>query len=148
MVFTALETVLLMFGGMHLFEALCHAFGTLATGGYSTKNASVGAYGSAYIDGIVILFMLLAGTNFALHYRFLKGDFLVYFKNREFLFFLSLIGGATLLIGSAIICTSSRRSAKRFATPCFRWYPLSPPPATARPTTKNGHSALKRFSFF
>jgi trk system potassium uptake protein TrkH len=97
--FTAVETALLMLGGMTLFDALCHAFGTLATGGYSTQNASIGAYGSAYIDYVVIFFMLAAGTNFTLHYRFLKGDFKAYFRNQEFVFFISLVGVATLLIG-------------------------------------------------
>ncbi len=97
--FTVVETALLMLGGMNLFDALCHAFGTLATGGYSTRNASIGAYGSAYIDYVVILFMVAAGTNFSLHYRFLKGDFKAYFRNQEFVFFISLIGVATLLVG-------------------------------------------------
>jgi trk system potassium uptake protein TrkH len=97
--FTAVEAVLLMFGGMNLFDALCHAFGTLATGGYSTQNGSIGAYGSAYIDYVVIFFMLIAGTNFALHYRFIRGDFKAYFRNQEFLFFISLVALATLLIG-------------------------------------------------
>ena len=97
--FTAVETVLLMLGGMTLFDATCHAFGTLATGGYSTQNDSIGAYPSAYIHYVVVFFMLAAGTNFTLHYRFLRGDFKAYFRNQEFMFFLSLIGLATLLIG-------------------------------------------------
>jgi trk system potassium uptake protein TrkH len=97
--FTAVEAVLLMFGGMSLFDALCHSFGTLATGGYSTQNGSIGSYGSAYIDYVVIFFMLIAGTNFALHYRFIRGDFKAYFRNQEFLFFMSLVALATLLIG-------------------------------------------------
>jgi trk system potassium uptake protein TrkH len=97
--FTAVEAALLMLGGMSLFDALCHAFGTLATGGYSTQNASIGSYGSAYIDYVVIFFMIVAGTNFSLHYRFVKGDFKAYFRNQEFLFFLSLIALATLFIG-------------------------------------------------
>jgi trk system potassium uptake protein TrkH len=97
--FTAAEAVLLMFGGMDLFDALCHSFGTLATGGYSTKNASIGAYGSAYIDYVVIFFMLIAGTNFALHYRFIKGDWKAYFRNQEFLFFVTLVALATFFIG-------------------------------------------------
>jgi len=96
---SAIETILLMLGGMNLFEALCHTFGTMATGGFSTKNSSIGQYNSAYIDYVIIFFMLAAGTNFSLHYRFIKREFKSYFKNREFLFFLSLIGGATLLIG-------------------------------------------------
>lgn len=97
--FSAIETGLLMLGGMNLFEALCHTFGTMATGGYSTKNASIGAYHSAYIDSIIIIFMIIAGTNFSIHYRFLKGNFKSYFKNQEFLFFISIIGVVTLLIG-------------------------------------------------
>lgn len=96
---TAVEVVLLMVGGMTLFEALCHAFGTMATGGYSTRNASVGGYNSAYIDYVIIFFMLLAGTNFALHYRFLRGDWKVYWRNNEFRYFLGIIAVASLIIG-------------------------------------------------
>jgi trk system potassium uptake protein TrkH len=96
---TAGEAVLLMVGGLSLFDALCHAFTTVATAGYSTRNASIGAYNSAYIDFVVIFFMIVAGTNFSLHYRFVRRDFRVYWRNQEFLFFLSIIGLATLIIG-------------------------------------------------
>lgn len=96
---SAAETGLLMLGGMNLFEALCHTFGTMATGGYSTKNASIAAYNSQYIDFVIIFFMIIAGTNFSLHYRFLRGNFKAYFKNPEFLFFISIIGVATAFIG-------------------------------------------------
>ncbi|MFP4527426.1 MAG: TrkH family potassium uptake protein [Candidatus Kapaibacterium sp.] len=96
---SAVETALLMFGGMNLFEALCHTFGTMATGGFSTKNASLGGYQSAYFDYVVTFFMILAGTNFALHYRAIRGDFKSYFRNKEFLFYISLIGIAVLIIG-------------------------------------------------
>ncbi|MDH3197470.1 MAG: TrkH family potassium uptake protein [Candidatus Krumholzibacteria bacterium] len=95
---TAAEALLLLAGGMNLFEALCHAFGTMATGGYSTRNASIGGFHSGYIDVVVIFFMIVAGSNFSLHYRFLKGDFKVYFRNQEFLFFISLIGLATAAV--------------------------------------------------
>jgi len=94
-----LETVLLLFGGMNLFDALCHTFGTMATGGFSTRNASIGAYDNMYIDYVIIVFMLLAGTNFTLHYRFLTGEFTSYFRSREFLFYLSLIGVGFILVG-------------------------------------------------
>ncbi|WP_419787833.1 TrkH family potassium uptake protein [Pseudodesulfovibrio sp.] len=70
--FSAIETVLLMFGGMDLFEALCHTFGTMATGGFSTRNASVAAFHSSYIDYVITIFMLIAGVNFSLHYLLLK----------------------------------------------------------------------------
>lgn len=96
--FTLFETVLLMFAGMSLFDALCHSFGTLATGGFSTKNASVGAYSSATVDYIIIIFMIIAGTNFSLHYKLFTGKFSDFFKNSEFRFFISLIGVSTLII--------------------------------------------------
>lgn len=119
-IFTILQASLLMLGGLNLFEALCHAFTTLATGGYSTRSASVGAYSSAYIDSVVILFMLVAGTNFSLHYRFLKGDFRVYFKNREFLFFLSIIAVATLFIGIDVFRYSDTSLLKSFRDTLFQ----------------------------
>lgn len=70
--FTVAQTVLLVLGGMSLFDSLCHSFGTLATGGFSTRNASVGAYGSVYIEVIVIVFMVLGSLPFGVHHRGLR----------------------------------------------------------------------------
>jgi len=95
---TIAEVVLLMLGGMNFYEALCHAFATLATGGFSTRNASVGAYDSAYIDGVVTIFMFLAGVNFALHYQALRGRLHEFWRNEEFRFYLFVTAGATGLI--------------------------------------------------
>jgi trk system potassium uptake protein TrkH len=95
---TAAETVLLMFGGMNFYEALCHSFATLATGGFSTRNASVGAFNSPYIEWVIILFMLLAGVNFSLHYHALRGRVRGYFRNEEFRTYLVLVLAATGLI--------------------------------------------------
>ncbi|MBD3237158.1 MAG: TrkH family potassium uptake protein [Candidatus Eisenbacteria bacterium] len=96
---SGIETVLLMLGGMNLFDALCHTFGTMATGGFSTRNASIGAYGSAYIDWIVIVFMFLAGTNFLLHYRILfRGDWGSLRRNREFHFYAGTVLVAVVLV--------------------------------------------------
>ncbi|MFH1571969.1 MAG: TrkH family potassium uptake protein [Gemmatimonadota bacterium] len=95
---SAAETGLLMLGGMDLFESLCHTFGTMATGGFSTRNASVGAYGP-YTQYVIIIFMVLAGTSFALHYRCLRGDWRAYLRSHEFLFYLSIIGVTFALIG-------------------------------------------------
>ena len=89
-VLTAAEVVLLVIGKMPLFDALCHSFSTLATGGFSTKNLSIGAYG-AYVQWIVILFMFLSGINFALHYEALRGKFKIYRRDEEFKFYLYLI---------------------------------------------------------
>ena len=84
---SAIETLLLWLGGMTLFDALCHTFGTMATGGFSTKNLSVGQYNSVYFDVVIIIFMFLAGASFSLHYRALRGDFKGYFQDAEFRFY-------------------------------------------------------------
>ena len=95
---SGIEVLLLLAGGMDFFNALCHTFGTVATGGFSTRNSSIGDYNSLYIDAVILFFMILAGTNFVLHYRFLKGDFRVYFRDPEFITFLILIVSATVFI--------------------------------------------------
>jgi trk system potassium uptake protein TrkH len=87
---TSVEVVLLMLGGMSFFDALCHAFATLATGGFSTRNTSVAAYDSAYIDGVMTLFMFLAGANFSLHYYALRGRLGDFWRNEEFRCYLGI----------------------------------------------------------
>jgi trk system potassium uptake protein TrkH len=89
--FTGAETVLLWLGGMGLVEAVCHAFATMATGGFSTENNSIAAYHSDFIEWVVILFMYLAGVNFLLHFRALRGDVGLMSGNREFRFYNAVI---------------------------------------------------------
>jgi len=96
------ETVLLMFGGMDWFDALCHTFGTMATGGFSTKNASIGQYNSDYFDWVITVFMFLAGVNFLLHYRALRGNFRDLFGNPEFKFYFRTVA-ATVILMTAIL---------------------------------------------
>jgi trk system potassium uptake protein TrkH len=96
--FTVAETILLLFGGMNLLDALCHTFGTLATGGFSTKNTSIGYYHSVYIDIVVTVFMLLGGINFALHFQFFRGKPLAMWRDSEFRFFLGFWLILTLVI--------------------------------------------------
>ena len=98
LILSFLQTLLLMFGGMSLFDALCHTFGTMATGGFSTKNSSIGHYNSVYIDMVICFFMFLAGTNFALHYRALRGDVKSYFQDTEFKFYCTVIAVSITLI--------------------------------------------------
>ena len=86
---------LFLLGGMDLFEALCHTFATMSTGGFSTRNASMGAF-SPFIQWVTIVFMFLAGVNFALHFQALKGKPSKYFKNEEFIVYLIT---TVLLIG-------------------------------------------------
>lgn len=97
-IISLIEAVLLYVAGMDVFDSLCHTFGTMATGGFSTKNASIGYYNSAWIDYIVTTFMIIAGINFSLHYHALRGDIKSYFTNPETRFFIGLIAGGTLLI--------------------------------------------------
>ena len=98
-----LEVILLMLGKMTLFDALCHTFGTMATGGFSTKNASIGHYNSVYIDMVICVFMFLAGTNFALHYRALRGNVKAYLQDTEFKFYCTVIAvGITLISWNTI----------------------------------------------
>lgn len=88
-ILSAAEVLLLLAGGMPLFDALCHTFGTMATGGFSTQNASIAAYGS-YIQWVIIGFMFLAGCNFILHYQGLRGKVKSYWRSEEFRVYLSI----------------------------------------------------------
>ena len=85
------QVILLMVGGMDLYDALCHTFTTMPTGGYSTKNASIAHFDSAYLDTVIIIFMVLAGINFSLHYQFLRGKPLVFWRDSECRFFLGVV---------------------------------------------------------
>lgn len=95
---TFTQTILLRFAGMSYFDALTHTFGTLATGGFSPKNDSVGAYNSAYIDGIITVFMILAGINFTIHYRLLIGKTKNLLKNTELITYLSILAFSTIVM--------------------------------------------------
>jgi len=99
--FTILEIFLLMFGGVDFFNALCHSFATLATGGFSNHSSSIAYYDSAYVEGVIILFMFLAGINFSLHYRMLRGRIGSYWQSEEFRLYLTLIGVTTVIIMAA-----------------------------------------------
>jgi trk system potassium uptake protein TrkH len=94
--------VLLLLPAMGLFDAVNHAFATLATGGFSTENGSVGQYGSAYVDGVITVFMLLAGVNFALHFRLLRRDWKPVWQSEELRVYLTIVAGATLLLTLAL----------------------------------------------
>ena len=86
------EAVLLRFvGGMGWFDAVCHTFTTMATGGFSTRSASIGAFNSAAVDWIITFFMFLAGINFSLHYRALTGKPGAYWRDAEFRFYAILL---------------------------------------------------------
>jgi len=94
---TVAETGLLLLGGMNLFESVCHSFGTVATGGFSPKNSSIANY-SPYIQYVIMAFMLLAGTNFIIHYYLLKRNFRKVGENEEFKFYVLVV----IIIGVAV----------------------------------------------
>jgi len=96
--FTAVETGLLMVVGMNFFDAICHAFSTLATGGFSTRTESLAAFHNPWIDIIVIVFIILAGINFSLHYRLLSGNWKAFGQSEELHFYLGIGIFATILV--------------------------------------------------
>ena len=85
------QTLLLMLGGMSFFDALCHTFTTMPTGGFSTRNASIAHYSSAYIDVVIVVFMVLAGINFSLHYQVLRGKPLAFWRDSECRFYFGAV---------------------------------------------------------
>ncbi len=87
---TVAEIIFLMAGGMNLFESTCHAFGTVATGGFSPKNDSIASY-SPYIQYVIMVFMLLAGMNFVLYYYLIKREFRKIRKNEEVRVYLGVL---------------------------------------------------------
>jgi len=98
-ILTLAETLLLRAAGLDWFDSLTHTFGTMATGGFSTKNLSVGAFESPVVEWIIIIFMYAAGTNFALYYTAVKKKSLKNFwHNEEFKLYTSITLGATLII--------------------------------------------------
>jgi len=105
--FTVLWIVLYYLAGMTLFDAICHAFSTIAIGGFSTHDASFGYFDNPMIEIVAILGMLVGAVNFALHYLlFARKDIRVYFRDEEFKFFITIIGGACLVVVLALLGTS------------------------------------------
>lgn len=102
LVFAAVQTFVLCAFGMSFFDAVNHALTTMATGGFSTRNASVAAFDSAAIEFVVTLFMFLAGANFILHYRALvKGDFSL-IADRELRFYVAITAASILIISVSL----------------------------------------------
>ena len=98
LVLTALEVFCLKIAGMPLYDALIHSFSTAGTGGFSNRNASVGAYGSVAIDVIITVFMLLFSINFAIYFLLLTKKWREALASDELRFFLLVVFGATAVI--------------------------------------------------
>jgi trk system potassium uptake protein TrkH len=104
--FTILQTVMLILGGMSFFDAICHSFTTLSTGGYSTKQASIAYWDSAYIQYVVAFFMVIAATNFSLLFFLITGKPGKLFKNEEAKFYFAAIILFTIIISSGLLFTT------------------------------------------
>ena len=110
---SGLLTVILMLEGMNLYDALCHTFGTMATGGFSTRNSSIGSFGSPLVEGTIIVFMIAAGTNFSLYYlvfrprdsaeRGLVGRLMLLIRDPEFRAYLLILAVTTLLLTVSLL---------------------------------------------
>lgn len=118
LIFTVAQVMCLMLGGLNFYEALCVAFGTMATGGYVPLNASIAAYPSPYVQYVVIFFMLVAGTNFNLHYWALKGRPGHYFRNPEFRLFYGIIL-VSMLVVTAVRLIRGSAFSEELLRGCF-----------------------------
>jgi len=115
LIFTMAEMLLLWVAGMDLFDAVCHSFTTMATGGFSTKQASIAHWPSPAVHYIIILFMFLAGTNFTLSWLAIRGNFKRVFHDEEFKYY-----GLFVLVFTGIIFTGLVLSSFTGIEPAFR----------------------------
>ena len=117
---TFIETILLYLGDMSLFDAINHSFTTMATGGYSTKQLSIGHFNSPYIDYVISIFMFLAGMNFTLAFFALKLKFAKIKNNEEFRWYFFGIITITLLIAVSLIYHQNYAYEKAFRDSLFQ----------------------------
>jgi trk system potassium uptake protein TrkH len=137
--FTVVE-ILLLLPVMGWFDAVTHSFATIAGGGFSTRNASIGAFNSAYVEIVVMVFMIIGATSFILHFNALRGKF-YYWKNTAFKIFMGILLSASVLIALNIyilnqqdisLITAFRKASFQvvsiitttgFATTDFKYWP-------------------------
>jgi trk system potassium uptake protein TrkH len=103
---TLSEVILLVGGGMPVFDAVCHSFSTLSTGGFSTHNNGIAAFSTPYIMIVITIFMFIAGTNMTLIYFGLKGNFKKILGNNEFVFYLILCFSFVMLVSLVLYIKS------------------------------------------
>jgi len=118
--FTVVEAILLKFGGMSLFDAINHSLTTMATGGYSTKQAGIGHWDSPFIQYVITVFMIIAGTNFTLSYFALYFKFKKVFKNEEFRYYIGFILGFTIIITFSLFAFESLSFEQSFRYSIFQ----------------------------
>ena len=142
---TLILILLLVLGGMSLFDSMLHAFGTAGTGGFGIKSNSVEFYQSPYLEMVIGVFMILFGTNFNLYYFLLLGSFSKVFKSEELRWYLCIIASAVGLITINILPLYDVIRCAVCGTPSFRSPASSRPPALPPQITATGRSFLRRF---
>jgi trk system potassium uptake protein TrkH len=119
LVLSVAECVLLKLAGMGWYDAVCHTFTTMATGGFSTRGASIAAYDSAAIDWIIVVFMFLAGVNFALHWR-VRGRPWRYFADPEWRVYAGIVAGLAAVVTFALWHGAGRGIGEAFRVGTFQ----------------------------
>ncbi len=117
---TIIESFLLKYGGMTWFDAINHSLTTMATGGFSTKNASMAHYESPFLQYVVIVFMFIAGVNFTLTYFGLKGKFKKVWSNEEFKTYLLFMVVFTAITTTGIIVFTGLEYEPAFRNAAFQ----------------------------
>ncbi len=103
-VITLLQILALRLAGMDLFDAVCHSFSTISTGGFSTRNNGVAAFDSFAVECILIVFMMVAGINFTLHYRFwVRRQFRRFFSDPEIRFYFLVAASAVFFVTLSLV---------------------------------------------
>lgn len=118
-ILTLMQAIILSFSGMNVYDATCHSFTTMATGGFSTKNASIAEF-SPHIQYIIIVFMIIGGTNFTLHYFAMHGKVQKYLNNEEFKFFISFILIITAIVFIPLLISQNLEIEKTLRDSLFQ----------------------------
>lgn len=118
---TVVCAFLFSLGGMSVFDSICHSMATTATGGFSTRNASIAAFDSAYIEYVTIFFMFLSGINFTLLFlAFFKGRVGKLFSDTEFHWYASIVGVFTLVIALGLVIVRGGQIEESFREALFQ----------------------------
>ena len=118
---TVIATVAFYFSGMGWFDSLCHSMSTVATGGFSTKQMSLAAFGSPLIEYVTVLFMFLGGVSLSLQYLLIfKGRPRELFRDTEFRTYFSIVAVSTVLVAVGLYLTTTLDAEASFRTSLFQ----------------------------
>lgn len=119
-IFTVVLTALMMLGGLSLYDALVHTFGTVGTGGFSSYGDGIAHFNSFYLEMIITVFMILCGTNFNLFYLSVKQKYNYFAYDAEFKFYITIIGAFTLLIAANLYFSNVYESGESLRYSVFQ----------------------------